>query len=207
MADTIKKETFTVKLTYEMSVNTDTGEILETRLIDRSIDNSDLKAVKPSAKKKVVQDEDKEPKLILEDNKYRLNNAAVELMGLDTDSKLNIRYEQGKGGDVPVIGTSIAFGISSGNKLTKSNTVACRGHNREELAKYGEEFVLVPHPSKPGLFILTSESVKPEQLIGDDNVSVEGGEDEDLPFDLDVKELVDDEDANITEIDSNFFKL
>ena len=189
MADTIKKETFTVKLTYEMSVNTDTGEILETRLIDRSIDNSDLKAVKPSAKKKVVQDEDKEPKLILEDNKYRLNNAAVELMGLDTDSKLNIRYEQGKGGDVPVIGTSIAFGISSGNKLTKSNTVACRGHNREELAKYGEEFILVPHPSKPGLFILTSESVKPEQLIGDDNVSVEGGEDEDLPFDLDVKEL------------------
>lgn len=114
MADTIKKETFTVKLTYEMSVNTDTGEILETRLIDRSIDNSDLKAVKPSAKKKVVQDEDKEPKLILEDNKYRLNNAAVELMGLDTDSKLNIRYEQGKGGDVPVIGTSVAFGISSG---------------------------------------------------------------------------------------------
>lgn len=207
MADTIKKETFTVKLTYEMSVNADTGEILETRLIDRSIDNSDLKAVKPSAKKKVVQDEDKEPKLILEDNKYRLNNAAVELMGLDTDSKLNIRYEQGKGGDVPVIGTSIAFGISSGNKLTKSNTVACRGHNREELVKYGEEFILVPHPSKPGLFILTSESVKPEQLIGDDNVSVEGGEDEDLPFDLDVKELVDDEDANITEIDSNFFKL
>ena len=207
MADIIKKETFTVKLTYEMSVNTDTGEILETRLIDRSIDNSDLKAVKPSAKKKVVQDEDKEPKLILEDNKYRLNNAAVELMGLDSDSKLNIRYEQGKNGDIPVIGTSIAFGVSSGNKLTKSNTVACRGHNREELVKYGEEFILVPHPSRPGLFILTSESVKPEQLIGDDNVSVEGGEDEDLPFDLDVKGLVDDEDANITEIDSNLFKL
>ena len=205
MADTIKKETFTIKLTYEMSVNTDTGEILETRLIDRSIDNSDLKAVKPSAKKKVVQDEDKEPKLILEDNKYRLNNAAVELMGLDTDSKLNIRYEQGKGGDVPVIGTSIAFGISSGNKLTKSNTVACRGHNREELAKYGEEFILVPHPSKPGLFILTSESVKPEQLIGDENVKVDEEEVNGIPFGLDIEGLVDD--ANITEIDSNFFKL
>ena len=200
MADTIKKETFTVKLTYEMSVNTDTGEILETRLVDRSIDNSDLKAVKPSTKKKVI--EDKEPKLYLEENKYRLNSAAIELMGLDTDSKLNIRYEQGKGGDVPVIGTSVAFGISSGNKLTKSNTVACRGHNREELVKYGEEFTLVPHPSKPGLFILTSESVKPEQLIGDDNVSVE-----DLPFDLSLKDLVEDEDTNITEIDSNFFKL
>ena len=137
--------------------------------------------MKPSAKKKVVQDEDKEPKLILEDNKYRLNNAAVELMGLDTDSKLNIRYEQGKGGDVPVIGTSVAFGISSGNKLTKSNTVACRGHNREELVKYGEEFILVPI-QVPRVIYTTSESVKPEQLIGDDNVSVEGGEDEDLPL-------------------------
>ena len=206
MTDTIKKEVFAVALTYEMVVNTDTGEILETRLIDRSVSNSDIKPAKSS--RKVVQDDgNREPKLVLEENKYRLNNAAVKLMGLDTDSKLNIRYEQGKGGDVPVIGTSVAFGISSGNKLTKSNTVACRGHNREELVKYGEEFILVPHPSKPGLFILTSESVKPEQLIGDDNVSVEGGEDEDLPFDLDVKELVDDEDANITEIDSNFFKL
>lgn len=202
MADTIKKETFTVKLTYEMSVNTDTGEILETRLIDRSIDNSDLKAVKPSAKKKVVQDEGKEPKLILEDNKYRLNNAAIELMKLSSDSKLSIKYIQGNSGDVPVICID-----DHGNKITKSNTVACRGNKNAELAKYGEEFILVSHPSKPGLFILTSESVKPEQLIGDDNVSIEGGEDEDLPFDLDVKELVDDEDANITEIDSNFFKL
>ena len=197
MADTIKKETFTVKLTYEMSVNTDTGEILETRLIDRSIDNSDLKAVKPSAKKKVV--EDKEPKLILEDNKYRLNNAAVELMGLSSDSKLSIKYIQGNSGDVPVICID-----DHGNKITKSNTVACRGNKNTELAKYGEEFTLVPHPSKPGLFILTSESVKPEQLIGDDNVNIEEG---DIPFDLDVKDLVDNEDANITEIDSNFFKL
>ena len=43
MADTIKKETFTIVLTYEMSVNIDTGEILETRLIDRNIGKSDLK--------------------------------------------------------------------------------------------------------------------------------------------------------------------
>ena len=199
MADTIKKETFIVKLTYEMSVNTDTGEILETRLINRDIDNSDLKAIKPSAKKKVV--EDKEPKLILEDNKYRLNNAAVELMGLSPDSKLSIKYTQGNKGDIPVICID-----DHGNKITKSNTVACRGNKNAELAKYGEEFILVPHPSKPGLFMLTSESVKPEQLIGDDNVSV-GGKDEDLHFDLDVKEFLDDEDANITEIDSNFFKL
>lgn len=197
MADTIKKETFTVKLTYEMSVNIDTGEILETRLIDRSINNSDLKAVKSSTKKKIV--EDKEPKLILEDNKYRLNNAAIELMKLSSDSKLSIKYVQGNSGDVPVICID-----DHGNKITKSNTVACRGNKNAELAKYGEEFILVPHPSKPGLFILTSESIKPEQLTGDDNVNIE---DEDSLFDLSLKDLAEDEDTNITEIDSSFFKL
>lgn len=206
MADTIKKETFTVRLTYEMSVNIDTGEILETRLINRDIDNSDFKGTR-SSKKKVIQDEDKDPKLILEDNKYRLNTAAVELMGLNENSKLNIRYEQGKNGDIPLLGTDEAFGVKSGNRITKSNTVACRGSKNEELAKYGKEFILVPHPNKPGIFILTSETVGPEQLIGDNNVSIEGGESDDLPFDLDIKDLVEDEDVNTTEIDSNFFKL
>nr|DAT77784.1 MAG TPA: hypothetical protein [Caudoviricetes sp.] len=206
MADTIQKETFTVSLTYEMSVNIDTGEILETRLIDRSIGKSDLKVVK-TPKKKTVQDDGEEPKLILEENKYRLTSAAVSLMGLDEDSKLVIKYEDGKSGSVPVIGTNTAFGISSGNKLTKSNTVACRGGNREELAKHGTEFTLVPHPNKDGLFILHSGEKQIDQLVGDDNVKVEGEEGENIPFDLDLSELVDDQDANITEVDSSFFKL
>lgn len=203
MADTIKKETFTVKLTYEMSVNTDTGEILETKLINRSIDNSDLKTVKSTTKRKPSKNEDKTPKLILEDNKYRLNSAAVELMELDESSRLSIRYEQGKDGDLPLIEVD----EKNGNKITKSNTVACRGSKNEELSKYGTEFTLVPHPNRPRLFILTTDSVKIDQLSGDENVSIEGGEDEDLPFDLDIKELIDNTDANITEIDSNFFKL
>lgn len=115
MTDTIKKEVFAITLTYEMVVNTDTGEILETRLIDRSVNNSDIKPAK--SPRKVVQDNgDREPKLVLEENKYRLNNAAVTLMGLDENSKLVIKYEESKSGSVPVIGTNTAFGISSGNK-------------------------------------------------------------------------------------------
>lgn len=206
MADTIQKETFTVSLTYEMSVNIDTGEILETKLIDRSIGKSDLKVVK-TPKKKTVQDEGEEPKLILEENKYRLTGAAISLMGLDEDSKLVIKYEDTKSGSVPIIGTNVAFGISSGNKLTKSNTVACRGNNREELAKHGTEFTLVPHPSKENLFILHSGERQIDQIIEDDNVKVEGDEGKDLPFNLDLGELVDEQDANITEVDANFFKL
>lgn len=192
------KEKFILTLTYEMSVDTDTGEILETRLIDRSVDKSDLKA---RPKKVVIKDTDTEPKLTLESNKYHLNGAAVELMNLSPDDKLDIKYDDGKEGKFPVIGTDEAFGTKGGNKLTKSNTVACRGSKNEELSKYGSEFKLIPHPTKSGLFILSSGENIPI-LAGDDNVKV----DED-PLDLSLEDLVDEKDATITEIDSSFFKL
>lgn len=200
MADTIAKETFTLTLTYEMSVNIDTGEILETRLINRSVDKSDIKAAaKTTSKKKVEQDESSEPILTLEESKYHLNSAAISIMGIESDDKIDIKYENG----LPIIGTDESFGTKGGNKLTKSNTVAYRGNKNEELSKHGKEFRLIPHPSKPGLFMLDSGE-KVSKPIGDDNVNVE---EEDEVFDLNLDELVDDKDANITEIDSNFFKL
>lgn len=195
------KETFILSLTYEMSVDTETGEVLETKLIDRSV-NKPVKAMK-STTSEVVQDNDKEPKLYLEDNKCRLNSKAISLMGISPGDKLDIKYDEGKNGSVPVIGTDEAFGTKGGNKLTKSNTIACRGSKNEELSKYGKEFVLAEHPSKAGLFVLTSEEVAVDQLVGDDNVNIDTPE----GIDLNLEGLVDDEDANVSSIDTNFFKL
>lgn len=195
------KETFILSLTYEMSVDTETGEVLETKLIDRSV-NKPVKAMKATASE-VVQDNDKEPKLYLEDNKCRLNSKAISLMGISPGDKLDIKYDEGKNGSVPVIGTDEAFGTKGGNKLTKSNTIACRGSKNEELSKYGKEFVLAEHPSKAGLFVLTSEEVAVDQLVGDDNVNIDTPE----GIDLNLEGLVDDEDANVSSIDTNFFKL
>lgn len=195
------KETFILSLTYEMSVDTETGEVLETKLIDRSV-NKPVKAMKATASE-AVQDNDKEPKLYLEDNKCRLNSKAVSLMGISPGDKLDIKYDEGKNGSVPIIGTDEAFGTKGGNKLTKSNTIACRGSKNEELSKYGKEFVLAVHPSKAGLFVLTSEEVAVDQLVGDDNVNVDTPE----GIDLDLEGLVDDKDANVSSIDTNFFKL
>ena len=195
------KETFILSLTYEMSVDTETGEVLETKLIDRSV-NKPVKAMKATASE-AVQDNDKEPKLYLEDNKCRLNSKAVSLMGISPGDKLDIKYDDGKNGSVPIIGTDEAFGTKGGNKLTKSNTIACRGSKNEELSKYGKEFVLAVHPSKAGLFVLTSEEVAVDQLVGDDNVNVDTPE----GIDLDLEGLVDDKDANVSSIDTNFFKL
>lgn len=195
------KETFILSLTYEMSVDTETGEVLETKLIDRSI-NKPVKAMKATAKE-AVQDNDKEPKLYLEDNKCRLNSKAISLMGINPGDKLDIKYDEGKNGSVPIIGTDEAFGTKGGNKLTKSNTIACRGSKNEELSKYGKEFVLAVHPSKAGLFVLTSEEVAVDQLVGDDNVNIDTPE----GIDLNLEGLVDDKDANVSSIDTNFFKL
>ena len=195
------KETFILSLTYEMSVDTETGEVLETKLIDRSV-NKPVKAMKATASE-AVQDNDKEPKLYLEDNKCRLNSKAVSLMGISPGDKLDIKYDDGKNGSVPIIGTDEAFGTKGGNKLTKSNTIACRGSKNEELSKYGKEFVLAVHPSKAGLFVLTSEEVAVDQLVGDDNVNIDTPE----GIDLNLEGLVDDEDANVSSIDTNFFKL
>ena len=195
------KETFILSLTYEMSVDTETGEVLETKLIDRSV-NKPVKAMKATASE-AVQDNDKEPKLYLEDNKCRLNSKAISLMGISPGDKLDIKYDEGKNGSVPVIGTDEAFATKGGNKLTKSNTIACRGSKNEELSKYGKEFVLAVHPSKAGLFVLTSEEVAVDQLVGDDNVNIDTPE----GIDLNLEGLVDDEDANVSSIDTNFFKL
>ena len=195
------KETFILSLTYEMSVDTETGEVLETKLINRSV-NKPVKAMKATANE-AGQDDDKEPKLYLEDNKCRLNSKAISLMGISPGDKLDIKYDEGKNGSVPVIGTDEAFGTKGGNKLTKSNTIACRGSKNEELSKYGKEFVLAIHPSKAGLFVLTSEEVAVDQLVGDDNVNIDTPE----GIDLNLEGLVDDEDANVSSIDTNFFKL
>lgn len=203
--DNIITEEFTLTLQYAMKINTDTGELLETKLIKRSVDKSNFEVTTPKKKaSKAKKEESTTPQLILEDNKYCLNAAAVELMGVGPDSKLDIKYEKG----VPIIGTDEAFGTKGGNKLTKNNTVAYRGAKNEELAKYGTEFTISAHSSKEGLFVLSSENTPvQEELNGDENVALEEGDEDPLPLDIDLAELVDEQDANVTEIDASFFKL
>ena len=91
---------------------------------------------------------------------------------------------------VPVIGTDEAFQSKGGNRLTKTNTIACRGSKHTELAKYGSEFNIIQHPSKEGLFILKSTTEIEEQELED--------------IDIDLQDIIDND---VKEIDSNFFKL
>lgn len=200
-------EHFQVILDYEVIVDPETGDI-QTKLINKSIDKAKFKSIDAPVKKKATKTKKEEsniPQLILEENKYSLNTVAVELMQVTTEDKIDIKYEKRGKNMIPVIGSDTVFGTRGGCKLTKSNTVACRGSKNDELAKYGTIFEIIPHESKQGLFILKGEN---NSDIQEENSEIKlDSEDENLPLDVDITDLVDDKDANLTEIDSNFFVL
>ena len=188
-------EEFTITLKYQVTVDTETGE-MTTKCIKRTVDKANFEvSEKKTAKKKVVED-NSSPQLTLEDNKYRLNTAAIELMGVSAESKIDIKYEKQGKSMIPVIGTDEAFGTRGGNRLTKSNTVACRGSKHEELIKYGNIFQIIPHDSKAGLFILKGDA-QIDTLDGDENVSIDE--------EIDISQLIDDKD--VEEINSFDFTL
>lgn len=175
----IIKQQFTI--TYEREIDSNTGEIIKTSIVKTSDKTTKRESVKTDS-----IEEDNEPKLYLEDSKCKLNQAAINLMSLEAGDKVDIKYEQDKAGIVPLIGKDEYFGTKGGNKLSKTNTIACRGIKNSELAKYGKEFTIVKHPSKEGLFILTS-----------------GNKVETIEEDINIDDLIED----TTEITSDFFKL
>lgn len=203
-------EEFTITLKYQVKVDTETGE-MTTKCISRKVDKSNFEVVEDKPKRKTSKfkkEESSEPTLTLEENKYCLNQAAADLMGVEPDCKLDIKYEKRGKETIPVIGTDSAFGTKQGNKLTKSLTVACRGSKNEELSKYGTEFILVPHETKDGIFLLQNEDVKLEQALDDTIDKGDEPEEEiDLPMDIDLQDLIDDKDATVTEVSSSMFQL
>ena len=146
---------------YKLTVTTEwldeeTGEIIkETReLKDDTIKKP--RASSSSSKSKIQ--ENPNPILTLEDNKYILTTGAVELLGVEAGDKIDIKFQKVGKQTIPVIGADEVFGTKGGNKLTKTNTVSCRGKANDELSAFGTEFTLEAHPNKEGLFILRGEN-------------------------------------------------
>lgn len=76
----------------------------------------------------------------------------------------------------------------------------------EELSKFGQEFTLVPHEKKEGLFILQNGATKVE--IDDEVEDLQDLEETiSLPVDVDLQDLIDDSDANVKEVPSSMFQL
>lgn len=179
------------------AIDESTGEIRE---LSFSTPKKTTTAKKSSTSKK--KDEDPVAKLILEANKYTLNDAAITLMGVEADDKLDIKYERSGRTETPVIASDDSWGTHQGNRLTKSHTVSYRGKNNEKLAEFGDVFELTAHPSKEGVFILKGNRELPEEPIEDAPEEVELPDD--IPFNLDELETEDNNLTEVTNLDFDF---
>jgi len=193
---------FKVLFTYEQ--DDETGEV---KVLNREIVNDDLpKAKKTSSSKKATKktDESSEPQLILEENKYSLNSAAVELLGVEPEDRLDIKMEKRGKVRVPVIGCNTAFGTQGGNRLTKSNTVSYRGKNHDILAEYGTVFSF-KETDKEGIYELVGDLPIPEEKE-DENVKIVDKEVEEIGRPEDLVGVVDGDatELNADDLDFNF---
>lgn len=98
--------------------------------------------------------------ITLEENKISFNNKAASEMGLTPDSRIIIKYKTEKDILFPIIGTDISFDEEgSGNKLTKSLTVACRGKANAILSEHGTKFYITYY--EDGIWKLVSKDKDP----------------------------------------------
>lgn len=130
------------------------------------------------------------PILKLNANNFALNKVACDLLKVSAGDTLYINYPKKDGLYIPAIGSSIAFGVKSGNKLTKSLTVSFRGAANEKLSEFGTTFELI-ESDREGIFYLKGDKIVTPQkecpIEIDDTFELEDLED----IDLDLEESTD----------------
>ena len=190
-------------------LNEETGEILtDTReLKDDSIKKPSTRKSSSSKKKdSEVDDTNPNPLLILEENKYILNKAAVEALGVEPGDKVDIKQQKLNKKECLVIGAAETFGTQSGNKLTQKNAVSYRGKNNQNLAEHGNEFTFTPHPKIEGLFILTGNQepeIKEDVVPEAEDIASEDELDDEMASLIDGNA----DDTEISDTDFNFDNL
>jgi hypothetical protein len=165
-----------IKITVKSEwVDPATGEII---VDERVLTDKEVK--KPRASKKSsTTDDNPNPVLTLDANKYTLSAGAVELLGVAPGDQLDIKVQKINGSSILVLGTSEAFGTKAGNKVTQKFGVSCRGKAHDLIASYGTVFAIEPHPETEGLFVLKGDKA-PEEVIVEEDLPVVTPEAEDF---------------------------
>ena len=175
-----------VKFDLTVDINPET---LECKILRQT-------ATKPAVKKEVSDkiDQSPDPKIVLEDNKYILNNAAAQLTGVEAGDRVTVRYLPMNNIDYPVFGKQEVFNIKSGNKVTKDLTVSCRGSGHDRLSVYGSIFDITPLEGREGVFLMTGNKDMPTTNIKTEEIDT-SETDNDSDVDLDaLQNLVSSED-------------
>ena len=171
-------------------VDTETGE-----LFTKEATFGDFKEVVKKATatrtKKVKDDGDPVAKITLLEGKWQMNHACVELTGFEPEMKLEVKFEKKGRVTTPVL----CEDEKSGNRLTKTYTVSCRGSRHDNLAEYGDVFEVIPYEGKEGYFKLKGNAPQKEDDIID------------IPEEITDPEELDDDITDNSEVDISDFDL
>ena len=170
-------------------VDTETGELFTKEATFGDFKEVTKKTTTTRTKK--PKDDDPNPKITLLEGKWQMNNACVELTGFEPEMKLEIKFEKKGRVTTPVL----CEDEKSGNRLTKTYTVSCRGSKHDNLAEYGEVFEVIPYEGKEGYFKLKGNIEMEDDIIDvpeeisdpEEYVDIEGGTTEDVSdFELEL---------------------
>ena len=140
-------------------VDTETGELFTKEATFGDFKEVTKKATTTRTKK--PKDDDPTPKITLLEGKWQMNAACVELTGFEPEMKLDVKFEKKGRVTTPVL----CQDDKSGNRLTKTYTVSCRGSRHDNLAEYGDIFVVEPYEGKDGYFKLKGNIEKEDDII------------------------------------------
>ena len=164
-------------------VDTETGELFTKEATFGDFKESTKKAT-TTRTKKPKDDGDPTPKITLLEGKWQMNNACIELTKFDPEQKLDIKFEKKGKTTTPVL----CEDEKTGNRLTKTFTVSCRGSKHDNLSEFGTVFEVVPYEGKEGYFKLIGDAPQKE----DDIIEVpEEIEDPDDIIDSDSQDMED----------------
>lgn len=118
----------------------------------------------------ITKEIEESPTIEVLDNKLKLSNSCLTLLGVSPDDRISIEYWTVNNEETfPIIGKSEVFTDSdNGNRLTKSKTVSFKGQQRTVLLEYGNFFKL--ENFKDGMFKLVPIKLESEEdLITEEN--------------------------------------
>ena len=169
-------------------VDTETGELFTKEATFGDFKEATKKTTSTRSKK--PKDTDPVAKITLLESKWQMNAACVELTGFEPEQKLEIKFEK-KG---RVITPVLCEDEKSGNRLTKTYTVSCRGSKHDNLAEYGDIFEVIPYEGKEGYFKLKGNIEKEDDII-------------DVPEEITDPDEIDEDVIDDSEVDISDFDL
>ena len=170
-------------------VDTETGELFTKEATFGDFKEVTKKTTTTRTRKAKIDDEPI-PMIHLLEGKYQFNTKAIELTGFEPEQKVDIKFEK-KGRTVTPV---MCIDEKSGNRLTKTFTVSCRGAKRDNLIEYGDSFELIPYEDKEGYFKLKGNAPEKEDDIIDVPEEVEDPE----------EDIVDVDTFDISDVDFDF---